>query len=55
LNFPRRSLRTAALYLMSMGLTSIVLGPQALAAELKLRAGGWSSWEVAAVDDAPAG
>ena len=44
-----RSLRAAALCL-----TSIVLGPPALAAELKLPADGWSSWEVAAVDDAPA-
>jgi HEAT repeat protein len=32
----------------------MVFGPQALAAELKLPADGWSSWEVAAVDDAPA-
>jgi hypothetical protein len=44
-----RSLRAAALCL-----TSMVLGPQALAAELKLPADGWSSWEVATVDDAPA-
>jgi len=43
---PHRSLLAAALCL--------VLGPQALAAELKLPADGWSSWEVAAVDDAPA-
>jgi HEAT repeat protein len=49
-----RLLRAAALSAMSMGLTSMVLGPQALAAELKLPADGWSSWEVAAVEDAPA-
>jgi hypothetical protein len=44
-----RSLHAAALCL-----GSLVFGPQALAAELKLPADGWSSWEVAAVDDAPA-
>lgn len=44
-----RSLHGAALCL-----TSMVLGPPALAAELQLRADGWSSWEVATVDDAPA-
>lgn len=49
MKLPHRSLRAAALCL-----TSMVLGPQALAAELKLPADGWSSWEIAAVDDAPA-
>src|SRR5689334_11804846 len=49
MKLPHRSLSTAALCL-----TSMMLGPQALAAELKLPADGWSSWEVAAVDDAPA-
>lgn len=44
-----RSLRAVALCL-----TSMVLGSQALAAELKLPADGWSSWEVAAVAEAPA-
>jgi len=43
------SLRAAALCL-----TSMVFGPPALAAELKLPADGWSSWGVDAVDDAPA-
>lgn len=35
-------------------LMSWVLAPQVLAAELTLPRDGWSSWEVAAVDDAPA-
>jgi hypothetical protein len=48
----------AALYLTSLGLTSLgltslALAPQARAAELALARDGWTSWEVAAVDDAP--
>lgn len=38
----------------ALGLVAVTLASQAFAAELTLSRDGWTSWEVAAIDDAPA-